>query len=166
MGLSTYICPVPDKATLTKAIRDVITHNTTPWEQFGEYTDDEYKSLEMAARFEFEQQMKVQLPHVQMRCREHWSRGGEIVHPSCLVCFEGCLWLQMTNTELSASTMDFLRNKGQLAWERPDDFTPERKQAYKDGRLLARADNFRELVSSYPIISACNNYLQQAVASR
>ena len=148
MGLSTFICPVADAEAFETAVRDVVKHDVTEPVKLGEYTEAEFRSLD-PERAEFMLNFKSMFPDArhQLGCKERWTRGESLRHNPVLVMFEDKLWLEVTNDGLGASTMDFLRTKGQAAWQKPEAL-PNREE-FKQSPAVAHCECLHELAKAH-----------------
>ena len=146
MGRSTFICPVADAKAFKQAVRDLVKHDATSPVKLGEYTEDEFRSLD-PERAEFMLNLEKMLPGAQLGCKERWTRGESLRHNPVLVMFEGKLWLEVSNGGLGASTMDFLRTQGEAAWQKPEAL-PNR-EAFKESPAVARCESLDELAQEH-----------------
>ena len=147
-GRSTFICPVADAEAFENAARDVIIHDTITPVKLGEYTEAEFRSLD-PERAEFMPNLKNMFGGGLLGCKEHWTRGEPLRHNLVLVMLEGTLWIEVTNEGSAASTMDFLRTQGQVAWQKLE--TLPNLEEFKESAAVARCEslNLKELALEY-----------------
>ena len=115
--------------------------------KLGEYTEAEFRSID-PERAEFFLGLKKTLGDgLQLRCKEHSTRGESLRRNSILVMFEGTLWIEVSNEGMGNSTMDFLRTQGQAAWQRPEAL-PNHEE-FKQSPAVARCEYLHELAKEY-----------------
>jgi len=146
MGITTFICPIPTKASLTHALRSIVVHNTTtPIKTGGLYTMEEFAILDPMRHRVCEFLSTLDTP-VNWGCMEKWNRGEDIDNGFCFVRFQGQLWLEVANRGGGANTTEWLKkNAPEIGWigsgGKPDGFI--------EAPMTGKASDFRGLVMEY-----------------
>ena len=120
MGISCFICAVPTRDALARAMRAVLAHNAAPAHKEGdEYTEEEFAVLD-PKRAAAVAELKPFWPTGQLHagCMERWTRGEDIrMDKICLVRFRGALWLEAVNGGGGACSTRWLKsNAPGLEW--------------------------------------------------
>ena len=143
MGISVFICPVPNADALKAAIEAVLCHNASDMHSLGvNYTDEEFAVLDPkrhASITALNEQIGAGAAAGWFPgCKEKWTRGEDIKDTGCIVRYRGEEWLEVTNGGGGACTTRWLKsNYPAMGWigteGKPNGFMEA--TVARDGRL-------------------------------
>lgn len=131
MGRTIFICPVPNKKTLKKAIETIFRHNASPATPTGQsYTDEEYRAFDPLRA-----SVKDRLTSMGMKpmpgygsSLDKWTRGENIHNVGTFVRYKNQVWLEVKNLGGGICTTQWLKRNSSdsLEWNgsegKPDGF--------------------------------------------
>jgi len=146
MGVTTFICPVPTKASLAAALRSVVEHNVTCAKLGGTYTTEEFAALDPLRHKVVETFRQEHGDDFVVGCMEKWTRGEDIRQGGSFVRFRDQLWLEVANGGGGANTTTWLKeNASEVGWigseGKPDGFY--------EAPMVREAQDLRALAAVY-----------------
>ena len=145
MGISTYVCRVPDATNLEAAIRAVVAHNCAAMVPLGgSYTDDEVRRLD-PRRAAVSAAILAQLDAsagLVLGFKEKWTRGEDMRQKYCLVAFQDAIWLEVSNDGGGICSSVYLQTQHpHVGWIG----TEGKPGGFYEAPCLYQAASFREL---------------------